>query len=134
MLRDVSSKVTFKVQETSLTCKHSSNSEHQLLQSGDSASDGWMRDFGLVHWYNHDQETNAKPSDGSSSIEEVQILSCCLQRTAKAEDDGANHNGESPAEPVAHGSCESCAKESATSEQGHYSTAFFLVSSFGSAW
>lgn len=131
MLQRVSHEVVPRAQEA-LTCEHSPYSEHQLLQSGDPASDGGMRDLGLVHWYNHDQETNAKPSDGASSIEEVQVLSCCLQGTAEAEDGGANHDGEPPPEPVAHRSCESCAKEPATGEQGHYSTTSFLVSSFGS--
>ena len=83
-----------------------------------------MGDFGLVHGHDHDQETNAKPSHGATSVEEVQVLACCLQRTAEAENDGANHDGQSPAEQVTARPCEARSDKSATGEQRHYSTPF----------
>jgi hypothetical protein len=80
--------------------------------------------FGLVHWHDHDQETNAKPSHGATSVEEIQVLACCLQRTAEAENDGANHDSQSPAEQVTAWPCKTGSEESATGEQRHHSTTF----------
>lgn len=130
MLHEVSRQVDFQSLVTALTCDHSPYSEHQLLQASNPASYRRVRDFGLVHWHNHDQETNAQTCDGTPSVEEVQMLASRLQGSTEAEDDGAYHDGKSTPEPVAHGSCQPCTEESTTSEQRHYSTTFLLVSSF----
>jgi hypothetical protein len=76
-----------------------------------------MGNLGLVHGHDHDEHTNTKPSDSSTSIEEGQALSSSLQSAADAEDNGADHDGHSPAEPVAKGTSDGSSKEATASEK-----------------
>lgn len=132
MLRLVSTRLPFKRLRRGLTCDHSSYSQHELLQTSDPASNRGVRDFGLVHWHDHNQETNAKTTDSATRVEEVQVLACGLQGTSEAENDGTNHDSQPPAEQVTTGPCKSGSEESATGEQRHYSTTLYsLVSSVG---
>jgi hypothetical protein len=53
-----------------LTCDNRSNAQHQLLQASDPTSDRRMGDFCLIHWHDHDEDTNTKPTDSPTGIEE----------------------------------------------------------------
>lgn len=105
-----------------LTRNDSSNPEHELLESCNSTSNGRMRNFGLIHRYDHDKDTNSNTSDGSTSVEESQILSSRLQSPAETENDGSDYDGDSATEPITQGTCCCCTKKPTSREEGDYST------------
>ena len=111
-----------------LTRNDSSNSEHELLESCYSTSNGRMRNFGLIHRYDHDENTNSNTSDSSTSVEESQILSSRLQSPAETENDGSDYDGDSATEPITQGTSCCCTKKSTSREEGDYSTSMSSIS------
>lgn len=71
----------------------------------------------------HSQETHSEPGNGSSRIEVVERLRCRLDAAADEEEDGAEHDGQPPAEPVSGRPGEPSSEEGATREQGDHRSA-----------
>lgn len=115
------------MQSSQLTGKSGSNTKHQLLQASDSASNRRMGDFGLVHGHDHDEDTDTESSHSSTGVKERQVLACCLQGTAEAENNSANHDGKSSTQYVTEGTSCRSSEESTSSEEGHDSTATSML-------
>jgi len=82
-----------------------------------------VSDLGLVHGHNHDENANTKPTNSSTGIEEGQVLSGCLQGSTDAENNGTNHDCQSSAQPVTHGTSRESSEEATASKEGHNGTA-----------
>ena len=87
-----------------------------------------MRNFGLIHRYDHDKDTNSNTSDGSTSVEESQILSSRLQSPAETKNDGSEYDGDSATEPITQWSSCCCTEKSTSRKEGDDGTSMSSIS------
>lgn len=78
-----------------------------------------MGDLGLVHGYNHDQDTNSKACDSAASVEIAEALSSGLKRTSDTENKGADHDSQSATEQVTHRTGYTSSEETTACEKRH---------------
>ena len=83
-----------------LTGHDSTNAERKLDQSGQTPSDGWMGDFGLIDWDDHDQDTDAQPPNDPPGVEVCEGARASLEGASETEDQRPHDDGPSSAESV----------------------------------
>ena len=76
-----------------------------------------MRDLSLVQRDDHDQESDAQPSDGATRVEVSEVLGSCLQTATNAENNCADQDRESATKPIACRSSKSRSEEGTTGEE-----------------
>lgn len=81
-----------------------------------------MRDFSLIQWHDHDQDTDTKSCDSSTRIEISKVLCGGLQRTTETEDGSSNHDRESTTKPISDRPGEESSKETTACEDSDDST------------
>lgn len=104
----------------------STDTQHELLEGGDTTTDAGVCKLGLVQRDDHDEETNTETSDGTTSVEVVEVHGTSLETTAEQEEDATDEDCHTTTELVTGNTSKTRTEEGSSGEDRDDGTSFVV--------